>query len=119
MLFRSGWPVVVILSFSAAPHAIGLGALGWLVISEIFPTRVRAKAMGISAIFLWLGCFAITYSAPVLFDLSKEYFDVPSGAFFLCAGFSIFTFFFVLFMLPETRGRTLEDIAASWIKPKD
>ncbi|RKY06359.1 MAG: hypothetical protein DRP56_07565, partial [Planctomycetota bacterium] len=110
-----GWPVIAIVSLTAAPHAIGLGALSWLVISEIFPTRIRAKAMSLCTICLWLACFVITFSAPVLFDLSQRLFGVPSGVFFVCAIISLLSFFFVLKMLPETKGRSLEEIAKSWL----
>jgi len=113
-----GWPVVVIISLAAAPHAIALGALSWLVVSEIFPTRIRAKAMGVCSVSLWTACFVIVYLAPILFDLSEDLFNVPSGVFFLCAFVSLVSFFFLLKILPETKGRTLEEIAESWTRKK-
>jgi MFS family permease len=111
-----GWPVVLVLSLTAAPHSIGLGALSWLVVSEIFPTRIRAKAMGFCTIWLWIGCWVVTFLAPVLFSLSQRLIGVPSGVFFLCAFTSLLSFFFILKMLPETKGRSLEEIAKSWTK---
>lgn len=111
-----GWPVVLVLSLTAAPHAIGLGALSWLVVSEIFPTRIRAKAMSFCTIWLWTACWIVTFLAPKLFTLSEERFNNPSGVFFLCALISLLSFFFIIKMLPETKGRSLEDIAKSWTK---
>ena len=109
-----GWPVVLILSLVAAPHAIALGALSWLVISEIFPTHIRAKAMSFCTVFLWVACFIVIFAAPPLFELSMKWFGVPSGLFFLCGAVSLFSFFFVLKKLPETKGKTLEEIANVW-----
>lgn len=111
-----GWPVVLVLSLTAAPHAIGMGALSWLVVSEIFPTRTRALAMSFCAIWLWIGCWIVTFLAPVLFTLSNKLLGVPSGVFFLCALVSFLSFFFILKMLPETKGRSLEEIAKSWAR---
>lgn len=110
----SGWPVVAILSLTAAPHAIGFGALCWLVLSEMFPTRIRAKAMSLCTVSVWIACFLVTYFAPVLFDLSERLINVPSGVFFLCALVSLISFFFLLKMLPETKGKSLEQIGRSW-----
>jgi SP family arabinose:H+ symporter-like MFS transporter len=109
-----GWPVVAILSLTAAPHAIGFGTLSWVVLSEMFPTRIRAKAMSLCTIVVWLGCFLAVYVTPVLFDLSQKLFNVPSGVFFLFAIVSFISFFFLLRVLPETKGRSLEQIGASW-----
>src|ERR1035438_10298513 len=50
----SSWPVVAILSLTPAPHAVGVGALFWVVISEMFPTRIRAKALSLCTIILWI-----------------------------------------------------------------
>jgi SP family arabinose:H+ symporter-like MFS transporter len=109
-----GWPVVAILSLTAAPHEIGFGTLAWVVLSEMFPTRIRAKAMSLCTIVFWIGNFLIVYVAPILFDLSQRLFNVPSGVFFLFAIISFISFFFFLRMLPETKGRSLEQIGASW-----
>jgi SP family arabinose:H+ symporter-like MFS transporter len=114
VLHMSGWPVVAILCLTAGPHAIGFGALSWLVLSEIFPTRIRAKAMSLCTVFLWIGSFVVIYLAPILFDLSYQLFNVPSGIFFLCGFVSLISFFFLLRMLPETKGKSLEQIGASW-----
>ncbi|MFN8006950.1 MAG: sugar porter family MFS transporter [Terriglobia bacterium] len=110
----SGWPVVTILSLTAAPHAVGFGALCWLVLSEMFPTRIRAKAMSICTATVWIACFLVTYFTPVLFDLSQKLLRIPSGVFFLCAFVSFISFLFLRKMLPETKGKSLEQIGESW-----
>ena len=114
VLQMNGWPVVAILSLTAAPHAIGFGALCWLVLSEIFPTRIRARAMSLCTAMVWIACFLVTYFTPVLFDLSQRLFNVPSGVFFLCAFVSFISFFFLMKVLPETKGKSLEEIGRSW-----
>jgi MFS transporter, SP family, arabinose:H+ symporter len=118
-LHIAGWPVVLVLCLTAAPHAMGMGALSWLVISEIFPTRIRAKAMSFCTIWLWIACFGVTYATPKLFEVSQLLIKAPSGVFFLCAFISLLSFFFILKMLPETKGRSLEEIAGSWTRHKD
>lgn len=109
-----GWPVVVILSLVGAPHAIAIGGLTWLVVSEIFPTHIRAKAMSFCTVFLWVACFIVIFAAPPLFELSMKWFGVPSGLFFLCGIISLASFLFVLKKLPETKGKTLEEIGDVW-----
>jgi sugar porter (SP) family MFS transporter len=109
-----GWPVVLILSLAAAPHAIALGALSWLVVSEIFPTRIRATAMSFCTIFLWLACFSLSTATPTLFKWSTDTFGNPSAVFFGCAGVCVASFLFLLKFLPETKQKTLEEIARFW-----
>jgi SP family arabinose:H+ symporter-like MFS transporter len=109
-----GWPVVAILSLTAAPHEIGFGTLAWVVLSEMFPTRIRAKAMSLCSIVFWIGNFLVVCVAPILFDLSQRLFNVPSGVFFLFALISFISFFFFLRILPETKGKSLEQIGRSW-----
>jgi hypothetical protein len=64
--------------------------------------------------FLWIGSFVVIDMAPILFDLSHRLFNVPSGIFFLCAFVSLISYFFLLKMLPETKGKSLEQIGGSW-----
>ncbi len=109
-----GWPVVLILSLCAAPHTIGLGTLYWLIISEIFPTRIRAKAMSLCTVCMWLASFLIASIAPTLFEWSTDQFGVPSAVFFLFAGVSVVSFIVLLKILPETKGKTLEEIGRFW-----
>lgn len=97
----------VLLYISA--FAIAAGPLTWLVCSEIFPAKLRGRAMSLSAFFVWVACLAVAQTFPVLLKVIG-----PARTFWTYAACSALTFLFVLFRLPETKGRTLEEIEVSW-----
>ncbi len=91
-----------------ACYATSLAPVTWVVISEIFPNRVRGTAMSTAVVSLWTASFILTYTFPFL-DRSLG----ASGTFWTYAGVCAAGFMFILFRLPETKGRTLEEIALS------
>lgn len=111
----SGPPVILALFMCMAPHAAGLGPLPWLMMSEIFPTRIRARAVAVATTFLWVAGFTGPFAFPVLESLSEKTIGSNAGVFWLYAVVCVFAFFWGLRFLPETRGRSLEEIAGSWI----
>lgn len=86
-----------------------LGA--WLLISEIFPNRMRAVAMGYAFCSLWISNFIVTQSFPMM-NRNPVLMEHFHGAFplLLCSGFSLIAFWFVGRFLPETKGVSLESI---------
>ena len=90
--------------------SVGLGPGVWVVIAELFPTRVRGRAMSIATISLWSACLLITSSF-----LSLVHAISISGAFAMYAVLSFITLAFVWSVLPETKGRTLEAIEHQWL----
>ncbi len=111
-----GWPVLMVILLCALPHGLALGPLPWLMMSEIFPTRVRAKAVALTTTCLWLVIYTAAQLFPMLIGFSQRHLGSPAGAFWI---FTLVCLAAVLFgwkMLPETRGRTLEEIARSWQK---
>lgn len=88
-----------------ASFAIGMGPVVWVVLAEIFPTRTRGLAMGIATVALWLADFLITQTAPMMYDSWG-----PAYAFWSYAVLCVVCFFFVMVFLPETKGKTLEEI---------
>jgi sugar porter (SP) family MFS transporter len=109
-------PIVVLVIFlCAAPHAVALGPLPWLMMSEIYPTRIRAKAVSISTTFLWIAGFSGPLAFPLLEAVSEKLFKTIAGVFWLYAGVCVISFFWALKYLPETKGRSLEEIARSWM----
>lgn len=100
--------LVFILLFVAS-FATGMGPVVWIVMSEIFPNRVRSRAVSVSTVCLWLACLLVTSTFLTLVNR----FGI-SGTFLLYALISAFTFVFVLRIVPETKGRTLEEIEAGW-----
>lgn len=196
----SGWPVLILLGLVTIPHGLALGGLPWLMMSELFPTRLRAKAVATTTTVLWIFIFAGAYLFPMITGYSQRHFlterqavvageslsfeeadpdaivdrkgrfvdagfrakdqitvvGAPSAAnnrtfvvtevqpdrlvlggaadlvaeagtaetkvqvgsvataFYLFSAICIASFFFGLFIMPETKGRTLEEIGDSW-----
>lgn len=99
-----------VLVFMAA-FAIGNGAVCWIIISEIFPNRIRGLAAAIGTAALWGGCFLLSQ----LFPWMLEHIG-PAMIFSMFAGVGLFGSLFIYFLVPETKGRTLEEIELSWLK---
>ena len=110
----TGGVIVLVIFLCAAPHSIGLGPLPWLMMSEIYPTRVRARAVSLSTTILWVAAFTGPLLFPVLESSSEKVFHSVAGVFWLYSAVCLFSLLWGWRFLPETRGRTLEDIASSW-----
>lgn len=105
-----------ILMFIAS-HAIGQGAVIWVFISEIFPNKVRAVGQSFGSGTHWVFAALITLVTPVFLDADKGIFkDNPWPIFAFFAVFMIFQLLFVLFMMPETKGKSLEQLEAELTK---
>jgi sugar porter (SP) family MFS transporter len=98
-----------------ASFAIGLGPVFWLLISEIFPTGVRSKAMAVSSMANWGANFLVAGSFLTLVGwISRQ------GTFFIYTGIGVLAFLFFMWKVPETKGRTLEAVQAELVKkPSD
>jgi SP family arabinose:H+ symporter-like MFS transporter len=92
-----------------ASFAIGLGPVTWVYISEIFPSTVRGKAVSVAIVVLWIACLLVTVSF-----LTLIHYAGTSGAFCLYGILSAVTWIFVYRWLPETRGKSLEEIYRLW-----
>jgi sugar porter (SP) family MFS transporter len=92
-----------------AIYAMTLAPTTWVVLSEIFPNKVRGVAMSIATLALWSGCFTLTYAFPVLNKLAG-----PSGTFWLFGVICVIGFLFIRKYLPETKGKTLEEIESEF-----
>ncbi|MDQ2774237.1 MAG: sugar porter family MFS transporter [Acidobacteriota bacterium] len=101
----TGLPVLVLTLFTIGCYAMSLAPITWVLISEIFPNRVRGVAVSISVSALWIASFLLTYTFPIL----SEAFGV-AGIFWLYAAICFGGFFFIKFRVPETKGKTLEQI---------
>ncbi len=107
----SGGLVLLFTLLYVASFAMTLGPIVWVVIAEIFPTRVRGRAMAIATCALWLADFVVSLSFPVIADTLKE-----SFAFWMYAGMCVLNFAVIAVFLPETKGRSLEEIERRWTK---
>src|SRR5882724_10702969 len=101
--------LVFVLAYVAC-FAVGVGTGTWVVMSEICPTRVRGRAMSIATVFLWCGTLLVTLTFLSLVNLFTA-----AGVFLLYATVSIAAFLFVWRKVPETKGRTLEEIEKWWL----
>lgn len=89
--------------------SVGMGPCVWVVMAELFPTRIRGRAMSVATIALWLACLLIT-----LTFLSLVKAVGASGAFWLYAAMCVVSLLFVWRYTPETKGKTLEEIEGWW-----
>ncbi len=101
--------VLTVMVCCVAGFAVGIGPGVWVVLSEIFPTRVRGRAMSIATISLWLACVALTMTF-----LSLASAITVTGAFWLYAVMCVTMFLVVWLATPETKGKTLEEIEKLW-----
>jgi sugar porter (SP) family MFS transporter len=100
-----GWPMLLLVLAAIGCYAMSLAPVTWVVISEVFPNRIRGAAMAVAVAALWIACFALTYTFPLLNRMLGA-----SGTFWLYAGICLLGFLFIKFRLPETRGKTLEQL---------
>ncbi len=97
-------------------YVISLAPLAWLIMSEIFPTHLRVKAMQLAALGLWVSAFLGALLLPPMMSYFKETFGTEAGAFWIFMAVCIFAIVFGWRMVPETKGRSLEEIGESWTK---
>ncbi|MDR2913922.1 MAG: sugar porter family MFS transporter [Tannerella sp.] len=107
----SGWPMLLLVVLAIACYAMSLAPIVWVVLSEIFPAKIRGAAMAVSTFFLWTACFILTYTFPLL----NKYLGA-AGTFWVYGGVCIAGFLFIRSQLPETKGKSLEEIEKELIK---
>lgn len=108
LAYRSGLkglPVLMLTLCTIGCYAMSLAPVTWVLISEIFPNRVRGPAVSIAVSALWIACFVLTFTFPLLNGALG-----PAGAFWFYAATCFAGFWFVKLRVPETKGRSLEQI---------
>jgi len=98
-----GMPVLLLVLVAIAIYALTLAPVTWVLLSEIFPNRVRGMAMAVSTFALWVACFLLTYTFPLLNAALGA-----SGSFLLYGIICLAGFAFIWRKVPETKGVTLE-----------
>src|SRR6185369_12362311 len=101
----TGLPMLLLVLAAIGCYAMSLAPVTWVVISEIFPNRIRGAAMSVAVSSLWIACFILKYTFPILNTKLGS-----AGTFWLYAGICVAGFLFIKFKLPETKGKTLEQI---------
>lgn len=107
----SGWPLLFLVVTAIGCYAMSLAPVTWVVLSEIFPNRVRASAMSVATVALWSACFLLTYTFPLL-----NSWLMASGTFWVYAIICILGFIFIYKKLPETKGKQLEELEKELVK---
>ncbi|HZL09504.1 MAG TPA: sugar porter family MFS transporter [Prolixibacteraceae bacterium] len=100
-----GLAILVLVMLAIATYAMTLAPITWVVLSEIFPNKIRGAAMAVATTALWSACFVLTYTFPILNKLLNA-----SGTFWLYGFICLSGFLFILKKLPETKGKSLEEI---------
>jgi MFS transporter, SP family, arabinose:H+ symporter len=100
-----GKPMLALVLGAIACYSVSLAPVVWVVIAEIFPTRIRSSAMSIAVTALWAACFLLTYTFPLLNASLKA-----SGTFWTYALICLAGLLYIAVSLPETKGKTLEEI---------
>lgn len=101
------WGVILYV----AAFSMAMGPLPWVICSEIFPDGLRGRAMSVATFFIWGAALAVSQTFPQFKAFMGE--GPTFGFYAVC---SLLTLLFVLFFLPETKGRSLEEISATWAK---
>lgn len=100
---------------AAGAFTLTLAPLSWVVLSEIFPNRVRNKAMSLATLLMFAASYLTTLGFPYVLDQFKSSFGNPGGTFLIFAGICLSCSLFVWRMLPETKDKTLEEIGGHWL----
>jgi sugar porter (SP) family MFS transporter len=100
-----GLPLLLLVLAAIGCYAMSLAPVTWVIISEIFPNRIRGAAMSVAVMALWIACFILTYTFPKLNSSLG-----PARTFWVYAGVCVVGLIFLWLRLPETKGRTLEQI---------
>ena len=99
----TGVMMVVLVVAAISCYAMTLGPITWVLLSEIFPARIRGIAMGTCSFALWVGCCTLTFSFPSMNAALGS-----SGSFWIYSAICLCAFIFLFKRCPETKGRELE-----------
>jgi MFS family permease len=104
-----GWIAVTSLMLYVGSFAVGLGPVFWLILSEIYPLRIRGRAMSVGTVANWSANLIVALSFLTLTHVMGK-----PATFWLYGIVSIGAWLFAFFLVPETKGKTLEQIEAHW-----
>jgi MFS transporter, SP family, arabinose:H+ symporter len=107
-IMEGPWILLLILVYIAG-FAFSFGPVCWIIIGEIFPTSIRGRAMSLSILSLWVANFFAGQLTPLMLD------DIgPAGTFWVFAILCSPTLWLTWKLIPETKGKSLEDITRIW-----
>ena len=110
------WLLIFVLIYIAS-FALSVGPVTWVILSEIFPTKIRGRAMGIATLCLWVANTIVSQTFPMMdeneFLVEKFHHGFP---FFIYGGMCVALVLFVARVVPETKAKSLEEIEKMWMK---
>ena len=101
----NGTIVLMVILVAIGIYGLTLAPVTWVILSEIFPNRIRGAAMAVASSTLWISSTLLV----LLFPIIKSWINI-SGAFWLYAAICLLGFFYIRAKLPETKGKSLEEI---------
>lgn len=113
-LHVTGFFMIILVVAAIACYAMTLGPVAWVLIAELFPNRVRAVGVATCTFALWIGSFLLTYTFPLLNNALGSY-----GTFWIYAAVCALGFVFLASRLPETKGKTLEQLEEELVGDDD
>src|SRR5690606_33420510 len=99
------WLLLSFIIITPAFFAFGLGPTVWVVLSEIFPNKIRGAAMSVATLMLWAACYLLTLTFPIFMEWLNA-----ANTFWIYAVICILGFLVILKYLPETKGVSLEEL---------
>jgi MFS transporter, SP family, xylose:H+ symportor len=113
------WMLCFVLGYIGC-FALSVGPVTWVILAEVFPTRIRGRAMAVATVCLWIANYIVSQTYPMMDENSWLVERFRHGfPFWVYCGFCIILTVFVWRWVPETKGKTLEEIERLWIKKKE
>ena len=110
------WVLVFILGYIAC-FSLSVGPVVWVILSEIFPTKIRGRAMAIATCCLWVANYIVAQTFPMMNEnewlVARFHHGFP---FWIYAAFCVVLVVFMIVAVPETKGKTLEEIEEHWMR---
>jgi MFS family permease len=113
----SGWMLFAIILYVVC-FGLSVGPVTWVILSEIYPTAIRGRALGLATFCLWIADYVVTQTFPIM-DAKESWFVEKfhhAFPFYVYGFFCAVLVVVVLRWVPETKGKSLEEIERSWTK---
>ena len=110
---KISWLAITCVMIFIVMFSLGWGPIPWMLMGELFPPKARDVAGAVCNVANWLSAFLIMKFFPQMKEGLKA-----QGVFWFYAGFSLLSFLFTLFFVPETKGKTLEEIEEHFNRKK-
>ena len=108
------WLLIFMLGYIAC-FALSVGPVVWVILSEIFPTKIRGRALAMATFCLWVANYIVSQTFPMMDENEALVKAFNHGfPFFVYAGFCVVLVLVMVKLVPETKGKTLEEIERHW-----